>query len=245
MILSYVEFLEQEFSQNPPRQKGERTRERLKIATAKALEQKSYHAMRVADITEQAQVAEGLFYTYFKDKTEATRVVLAGLLGEFFERHSPPTGAQVPFEAISLTNRKWTSLYRANAGLIRCVFQLADQMPEFADLNQRTNRRWYERVARSVTRRRKDTGSDIALLAVYFLGSMMDEIARKLIIYPDPEFLAILDALDADDAAVADAASVIWLRILYPNESHPMDLAPAALALAGWIGDGRGVGSPT
>ena len=49
MTLSFIEYLENNLRENPPKQRGVRTRERLKIAASKALEEKGYHALRVAD----------------------------------------------------------------------------------------------------------------------------------------------------------------------------------------------------
>ena len=63
--LSYISFMERNLAKDPPTRKGDRTRARLRIACARSLEQHGYHAMRVADITQEAGVAEGLFYAYF------------------------------------------------------------------------------------------------------------------------------------------------------------------------------------
>jgi AcrR family transcriptional regulator len=239
MTLSFIEYLEKNLRENPPKQRGVRTRERLKIAAAKALEEKGYHALRVADVTAGAEVAEGSFYVYFKDKTDVALVVLTELLEEFFKLDARPTADRSPFEAIRQTNRRWLAVCRANAGLMRCILQLGDEEPELSRLSRRTNRIWYERVARSLKRRMSNVGSGPALFALYLLGGMMDEFVRKLIIYPDPEFQALLKEMEADDDAVADAASVLWLHIFHPEESPPDDLPPAAAALAQWMAPNR------
>jgi TetR/AcrR family transcriptional repressor of nem operon len=235
MTLSFIEYLENNLRENPPKQRGFRTRERLKIAAAKGLKEKGYHALRVADITAGAEVAEGSFYVYFTDKTEIALTVLTELLEEFFQLDARPAADRAPFEAIRRTNRRWIAVCRANAGLMRCILQLGDEVPELARLARRTNRIWYERVARSLKRRRGNVGSGPALFALYLLGGMMDELVRKLIIYPDPDLHALLKEMDADDDAVADAASVLWLHIFHPEESPPADLPSAAAALAEWI----------
>jgi hypothetical protein len=99
------------------------------------------------------------------------------------------------------------------------------------------NRTWFERVAESSARRRGSTrGAAAALLAAYLLGGLMDELVRKLIIYPDSHFHELLAELKADDEAVADAASVVWLRIFHPDARPPKDLPRAAAALAEWMG---------
>lgn len=233
--LSFVELLEARLRENAPRQKGERTREQLKIATAKMLGEKGYHGLRVTDITECAGIAEGSFYVYFSDIKDASLTVLTALLEEFADRAAASETPRTRFEAIQAANRRWLALCRANAGLIRCVFQLGDEEPDFAELVQRTNRSWYERISRSVLKRRRDLGREPVLLVVYFLGGMMDEIVRKLIVYPDPEFHNVLKSLRANDEAVADAASLIWVRVLDPDEPVPDTLSAAAKKVANWM----------
>ena len=236
MSLSYVAYLEDQLERSPPKQKGQRTRERLKIATAKMLEQRGYHAMRVSDVSEAASVAEGSFYIYFRDKTDASLTVLTDLLENFFALANHDRQQRSAFEAIRVANRRWISVCRANAGLMRCVLQLGDEEAEFGRLSQRTNRTWYELVASGIARRRDDAPGGNTLLAVYMLGGMMDELVRRLIVYPDESLVSLLNELGADDDAVADAASIVWLRVFHPSEPIPKDLSKAARSFAAWIG---------
>jgi len=237
MTLSFIKHLEQKLRDSPPKQKGLRTRERLKIATARILERDGYHGMRVVDISTAAKLAEGSFYVYFSDKTDAALTVLTDLLNDFLDLEVKSGGEREPFAAIRASNRRWIAVCRANAGLMRCILQLGDEDPELAQLAQRSNRQWFERIAKGSTRRRGSSrGTAAALLAAYFLGGLMDELVRKLVIYPDPKFHDLLAELKADDDAVADAASVVWLRVFYPDARPPRDLPPAAAALADWMG---------
>jgi TetR/AcrR family transcriptional repressor of nem operon len=232
MSLSFVDYLETRLAADPPKQKGLRTRERLKIAAAKKLGESGYHALRVSDVSATAGLAEGSFYLYFKDKADITLQVLTQMLEESFELEGAAAPETTAYGAIRSSNRRWIALCRANAGLLRCVFQLGDEIAEFTRLPQRVNRIWYERVARAVTHRRDAGGASlqIAMLAVYMLGAMMDELVRKLVIYPDPDFIALVDDLGFSDDDLADAASVIWLRVLYPDEATE-DAGKSAAAL--------------
>jgi TetR/AcrR family transcriptional repressor of nem operon len=238
MLLSYIDHLEAALRDSPPKQKGQRSRERLKIATARVLEEKGYHAMRVADVTDAAEMAEGSFYVYFKDKADASLTVLTDLLENFFSLEAPRDGARSVYDSIRLTNRRWLSVCRANAGLMRCILQLGDQEPAFAELSQNANRVWYERVVAGVQRRR-GSESKAPLLAAYMLGGMMDELVRKMIVYPDPQFTKVLEEMGADDDAVADAASLVWLRIFHPDQPAPADLAPPVRAFSKWLTGAR------
>lgn len=238
MSLSYIDHLEEQLRTAPPKQKGLRTRQRLKIATARILARDGYHAMRVSDISARARLAEGSFYVYFKDKTDAALTVLSELLEEFLDLGGHPRAAdRSQFDAIRDGNRRWIAVCRANAGLMRCILQLGDEDPRLAELAQRGNAVWYQRVAASSARRRgQHATANASLFACYMLGSMMDELVRKLIIYPDPHFHALLKQVGAtDDDTVADAASVIFLHVLNPGAPVPPGLPKAAAELANWL----------
>ncbi len=235
MTLSFIEYLETAMRDAPPKQKGLRTRERLKIATAKVLEQRGYHAMRVSDITAAAKVAEGSFYMYFKEKTDASITVLTEFLETFLNLGVRGATPRTPFEAIRAANRRWLSVSRANSGLMRCLLQVGDEVPEFYQLTQRANRTWYERVTQGYARRQAGADAAPTLLAAYLLGGMMDELVRRLIVYPDSEFQLLCAQLAADDEAVADAAALIWLRVFSPDQAPPAELPRAAATLAKWM----------
>jgi TetR/AcrR family transcriptional regulator, transcriptional repressor for nem operon len=231
---SFVDALALRLQEDPPTRKGERTRGRIKVATAKMLERLGYHSMRVLDITQEAGIADGSFYVYFKDKSEAALAVLS----EFVE-FMPPGGSvgsasRTAFETIRETNYRFIRLARANAGLMRCMLQVVDEHPDFSALVQKVNRDWYSRVSRSVIRHYPSgaVDDDAMLLMTYALGSMMDELVRRLVIYPDQNLLKLTDKIVPTDKALADALSVIWYRALYPAAEMPKVLRGTAAKLA-------------
>lgn len=230
--LSFIHFLERSLRTTPPRQKGERTRERLKIATAKMLEAKGYHATRVVDITETAGVAEGSFYVYYSDKKEASLAALSAFFVDFVDLVAPLEAVRAPFDYIRAANRRWLSLCRSNAGLMRCVLQLGDEDKDFSRLVQRTVHQWYAQVAQNLCHDKTSSDPNTTLLAVYFMGSMMDELVRKLIVMQDKEFLKLVASLKMNDNALADAASLIWIRVFDGDAKTPKDLPSSAVKLA-------------
>ncbi|MGE0556337.1 MAG: TetR/AcrR family transcriptional regulator [Gemmatimonadales bacterium] len=238
--LGFVDYLRRRLEDDPPAQKGERTRARLTLATAEMLEARGYHAMRVADITAAAGLADGSFYVYFKDKREASLAALSTYLSEFVDRFAPLEAVGRSFESIRMAQRRWLDLCRANAGLIRCLFQLGDQEADFARLVERTTRDWHRRVAASMEAARPGD-AEARLLAIYLMGSLMDELIRKLIVFPDREFRTLLRAWGADDEAVLDAVCLLWIRLFDPEAPPPDDLSPivARLAAMMWPGSPR------
>lgn len=241
---SFVAFLERRLAENPPLQKGQRTRERLRIATARVLAEKGYHGLRAIDVTEAAGFAEGSFYIYFRDKADASLDVLTSLLNDFVgPRLESPTRYPTPFSAIRAANRAWFELCRDNPGLFRCVLQLGDEIPEFSALIHSSNHDWYGRIAAGVVRRHPKGAVDLlsAHLAAYMLGAMMDEMTRKALVYPNTPLNGLLAELGEDVCGLADAASVLWMRFLYPDVRIEEPLTGAARKLAQWPG-AAGVG---
>lgn len=234
-MTSYTEQLAQRLAEAPPRRKGERTRARLELACAEVLAREGFHAMRISDITVAAGVSEGLFYSYFTDKREISLAVLGGFLEALQDTGPLPSGlTREPFAAIRHANLGWIRNVQANAGLMRCVFQLTDEEPEFGALVHAANRAWYERVARSVLRNHPAGAADpaAALFAAWALGGMMDDLMRRLVVYPDEAFVEFLATEAPGDEALADALAVVWLRVLYPGLAPPAGLAPLATSLA-------------
>jgi AcrR family transcriptional regulator len=234
MTFSYIEHLEKDFQENPPKRKGERTRDKIKIAVAKCLEKRGYIAMRVIDVAEEAGIAEGSFYVYFKDKTEATLAVLTGLWENFFLLGEPRAIVRTPFDTIRMANRRWIAVCRANSGLMRCILQFGDEALEFSQLSQRANSIWYERVATGA-RLRQGQKRYAPLLAARLLGGMMDDLVRRLVIYPDEDLLNLLNEVGLDDDGIADSSSLIWFRIFHPDEPPPAEMPAPVVELANWL----------
>ena len=235
-LLAFPDFLARCLEESPPRLKGQRTRARLLIAAARMLEARGYHALRVTDVTTEAEVSEGSFYIYFKDKTAVSVAVLT----EFFEAYVGKAmirgGGPSVFSRIQTANRHWIALCRLNPGLIRCALQVGDYVPEFAEVAQQTGRVWYESVADSIQRRRPARADgDAALLTTYMLAAMADELSRKLIVLPDAGFIALLERMNATDDMLADAISVVWHRLIYGEVPADADLSAPAKRLAHFL----------
>jgi AcrR family transcriptional regulator len=239
---SYTRRLTAELKSNPPERKGERTRRRLQLAAARVLERNGFHGLRVGDITSEADASDGSFYIYFKDKKQVTLSVLEDFLTSApLGTESGGTRHDGPFEAIREANLLWIRHVRANAGLMRCVFQVSDEDTEFSRLVHSTNRTWYERVARSVVRNHAVVAvePDAALFAAWTLGSMTDELLRRIVVYPDPNLVGFLGKTATDDEALATAVAVVWYRVLYPDWPLPAGLDGLALDLAAFSGPAR------
>lgn len=74
--LPFAEILRRRHKQAGARRKGERTRDRLKVATVQVLEERGYLRLRVTDICKRARVSPAAFYPYFKQREQITVEVL-------------------------------------------------------------------------------------------------------------------------------------------------------------------------
>ena len=228
--LDYKAHLERRLAAAGSLPKRERTRERLRIALIQVLDQKGYLDMRAVDVTQAADLAEGSFYVYFRSKVDITLDVLRTFFLDFLDLQHSSKSSMGRFEAIQAANRRWLAVAYANPGIMRCLLQTANEVPEIAAFADEIDGLWSERIRQGVQRRR---GVDVPILAVKLLSGMMDELTRRLVVYRDEDLFAKMATVGAGYLDVADAASAIWYRILYPDLPLDAPLSPAARALAG------------
>ena len=98
-----------------PRRKGERTRDRIRLATVALLNEVGYRHLKVADICDRAGVTAPVLYRYFDGKQALTMDVL----GEFLDRFvATPRdgGTMTPYQTIFEANRRWVTMARATPG---------------------------------------------------------------------------------------------------------------------------------
>ena len=219
----YAELLAALQRHNGARRKGERARDRLRLAAVQTLEQRGYLQLRVADICKKAKVSPAVFYLYYPNKEAITVEVLSEFLRHTFGLDEAPETPEAPrqrrplFTSLVAKNLSWISALRANAGLGRCLLQLADQVPEFKVLVSQTNHQWCLLISEKMMERLPAVEIDrnSLLLAVYALTGMVDEICRKLLVSNDEHLVAIAGATVADDHALAEFISLLWYRALF------------------------------
>jgi AcrR family transcriptional regulator len=216
----FAEILRRQQREAGKRRKGERTRDRLKLAAVQVLEERGFLNLRVTDICKRAKVSPAAFYLYFNNKQEVTVEVLTEFLHQTFKLTGSEGSARPLFESIYDANLIWASSVRANAGLMRCLLQLGDQVPEFKRLNSRLNHEWFVYVTDRLLRRFPKTRIDdkSLLLAVYALGGMMDELSSKVLVAREEYLQPVIEAVAPTDEALAEFLSVLWYRALFGSE---------------------------
>lgn len=214
--------------------RGERTRISLKVAAVQALERIGYHDLTVSEVAKRARVSDATFYLYFKNKTEITVEVLTDFLDNLQSR-SESARQEDPFLSIYEANVRLIEAMQANAGLFRCLLQLADETEEFAAVNHRWTYDWYLRVAHSIMRRqgRSALSENSAVFAAYALGGMVDDIMRRLLVHNDAQLNRVSGELFSSHEELAEYLAVIWYRAIYGADPKTTPKSKAAKMLIG------------
>ena len=110
----------------PQTARGQRTRSALLAAARTVFEERGYPDTRVVDITQQAKVSYGSFYTYFPSKEAVFAEVVETMTEDFRATvRSEPTPGCAPADLIERTNRGYLRAYRQNAAMMAILEQAA------------------------------------------------------------------------------------------------------------------------
>src|SRR5690242_21711087 len=122
----------------PASARGVRTRQALVDAARSVFERDGFLEARITDITTQAGVSAGSFYTYFTRKEDA----FAAVMDEVSEEMLHPRLREVadrddPVAVIEAANRAYLMAYRRNARLMALMEQVSHIDDDFRRLRMR------------------------------------------------------------------------------------------------------------
>lgn len=200
-----------ESAAEPMSARGQKRRELIKAAARVVLEKVGYHAMKVTDVATEAGVAVGLFYHYFPDLKTVTLEVLHDFLDELAE--TPHDEPEDRFDMIFIPTLVWANAYEEHPGLMRCLVQVADEVPEFMALWNKLNAAWSRRVAKNIARRFPEgqLSEHFSLSIAYALGSMVDGLINEIYVNRNDDLRKLLKS----PREVAELLSALWYRALY------------------------------
>jgi AcrR family transcriptional regulator len=135
----------------PASARGARTRDALVRAAQRVFERDGFLEARITDISAEAGVAAGSFYTYFATKEAA----FAAVIEEIHEETLHPTLEDLadpadPVSVIETSNRAYLVAYRRNAKLMGLLEQVALINDEFLELRLRRAQTFAERNATAI-----------------------------------------------------------------------------------------------
>lgn len=195
------------------KEQAQQTRVRLKEATKIVLGRIGYRQMRIADITKEAGVAVGLFYHYFPDLKAITAEVLSDFMAVMTEKaRQVPQGGDL-FDTLYEQYKILIGHFEEHPGLMRCMLQASDEIPEFGEIWDSSNRQWTASFARYLAEYCKPAGMEpgTVTMMAYCLGSMSDGVLQEYYVQRNPDLLACTPSI----AALAEMLAILTYRAVF------------------------------
>lgn len=189
-------------------QRGERTRAGLIAAARVVFEREGFLEARVCDITAEAGVASGTFYTYFDDKAQIFAAIVAAVQEDMLHpqvRERVDDGDVAAM--IAAANREYLRAYADNARLMALFEQVAQIDEEFRELRRRRNQAFAGRNAKLILRLQEEGRADPEIdprIAAHALSAMVGRTAFAVYV--------LGERIDPD--ALADTLSRLWVNAL-------------------------------
>jgi AcrR family transcriptional regulator len=173
----------------PPTARGVRTRTALVHAARTVFERDGYLDARLTDITKEARLSTGTFYTYFDNKEE----IFAAVLEEAQEEMLHPPMTEVgdkddPVAVVAASNRAYFEAYRRNAKLMSLLEQVANIDADFREIRRRRGLAFAERNARGIADLQARGLADPTLdpfMAARALSGMVGRLAYQTFVMGD------------------------------------------------------------
>lgn len=180
------------------KEQAAQTKVRLKDATRTLLERVGYRQLRVADIAREAGVAVGLFYHYYPDIKTTTCEILSDFMEQMTAAARAAPRTEDLFDTLCAQFEVLIHHFEQQPGLMRCMIQVSDEIPEFGAIWERSNRQWTRSFARYLTERMgqgagEGTGKPDAstmVLVAYCLGSISDGVLHECYVQRNPDLSA-------------------------------------------------------
>lgn len=193
----------------PQTQRGRNTRAKLLDAARRVFERDGYLDVKITDITQEAGVASGSFYTYFENKEEILRVLLTMMRSDLLSHsEGDPPFSDDPVESIRRATRSYFDTYRKNLGLMRIFEQMAVMDDAFREMRLERSAIFIERNARSIRRIQEEDGVNASVspeLLSMALSSMASRTAQLVFNFGYP-----VDDVDE----VIETIVHVWVRSL-------------------------------
>jgi AcrR family transcriptional regulator len=168
----------------PRSKRGERTRAALVAAARTVFEREGFLDARITDITKEAGVASGTFYTYFESKEEAFKAVVEEVQEDMLHpRLRERIGDEDPRALIDAANREYLLSYKRNARLMALFEQVAQIDDEFRELRRKRGAAFVRRNAKMIRRLQESGRADPdldPLIAAHALSGMVGRIAYSV-----------------------------------------------------------------
>ena len=204
--------------------RGERAAARLKQAALVVLERQGYHKMRIADVTREAGVAQGLFYHYFKDLKSLTVEVLTDFARASHDPEAIEKGVAKGdwYGRIYAHNLVVVKSYAKRPGIMRCLLQMADEDEEFSAMLRENYREQLMWLVELMPRMFPEVAfqEHQALMVVYALAGIGEGLIREYFINES----RTLRAAELSVEEFAELLTTMYYRALFLANPDPEKL---------------------
>ncbi len=186
------------------------TRESLKRSAVKLINAQGYSRVRVEDITEDAGVAKGLFYRYFTNLMDITRVVCEDLF-ERIEAQAPERyrGKSSAYAWLLNYASVPVTKFSDNPGLLACMFELHGSFPEISEAWQVFAHRYNVRM--EAVLRDAGVGAKEAKDHCFILGAAAEGIIYQALVRGAPD----LKKLAGNSKTLSETIAAMWYRSIF------------------------------
>ncbi|NUP46920.1 MAG: TetR/AcrR family transcriptional regulator [Catenulispora sp.] len=174
----------------PRSARGIRTRSALIDAARVVFERDGYLEARLSDISAEAGVASGSFYTYFEGKEEIFQAVAEQVTEEMVHPHlRARTGVTDPRRLIDLANREYLRAYKKNAKLMGLFEQVSQVDEDFRKVRIERAEAFVQRNAKMIRTLQEQGVADAELdpvLTAHALSGMVSRMAYVAFVQKTP-----------------------------------------------------------
>ena len=183
--------------------RGRQSRQLLLEAARVVFERQGFLRTRIADISKEAEVSHGTFYTYFVSKEEIFKEIVDSV--EIDLLRTSAMGSSDPVERIRAGNRHYLEAYRENAAILRVIQQVATFDEEVRQARVERQTRFAHAVERR-TRAYQEEGRirlDVdPWITANALGGMVSNFAD----------LMFVQGQDFDVEEVVEQLTMLWVH---------------------------------
>ncbi len=185
--------------------RGRRTRQLLVDAARAVFERDGFLHARITDICDVAGISHGSFYTYFVSKEQIFQEVVDTVELDLL-RLDPPA-EQAPIERIRSANRQYLEHYRANAGILRVIQQVATFDPEVQATRAQRHDEFAHAIERRIIEYQREGVADARVdpwFTANALGGMVAFMADQMFV----------QGHDVDFEAAVDQLTLLWANAI-------------------------------
>lgn len=204
--LRFADFLAHEAASG---KKRERTEAAIVGAACKILDHTPLSGLTISEICKVAGVANGTFYIYFPDRNALIGKALLRFV-EFVQVKMLRVGRAANGDRIWNTTATYYDLVAGNPGLMKCLMNHSDDLPEATRAFQKLNSEWITAVVASLRRRQimREIPEDELYRRAFALGAMVDQYLSALLLNRDENLIR----LSGDRETTVNTLAELWKK---------------------------------